>query len=211
MNRLSILLLLLSGMAPAAPRLFYSKYFKGSVPEFTAITVERSGQVTYQEAKDDDNPIRVQMTEAETQQLFDLAEKLDKFQHPIESGLKVANMGAKTFRFEDGAEKHEVQFNYSIDPVAQALLDCFERIAETEQDFMELDRTAHYDKLGVNDALLALDISMEHKRVIAAQQFLPLLDRIVKNDSYLHIARERAGALAEAIRKPPGPQEKTQP
>jgi hypothetical protein len=96
MNRLSLLLLLFSGLAPAAPRLFYSKYFKGSVPEFTAVTVERSGQVTYQEAKDDDNPIRVQMTEAETQQLFDLAEKLDKFQHPIESGLKVANMGTKT-------------------------------------------------------------------------------------------------------------------
>jgi hypothetical protein len=211
MNRLSFLLLLFSGLAPAAPRLFYSKYFKGSVPEFTAITVERSGQVIYQEAKDDDNPIRVQMTEAETQQLFDLAEKLDKFQHQIESGLKVANMGAKTFRFEDGAEKHEVQFNYSVDTVAQALLDCFERIAETEQDFMQLDRTAHYDKLGVNDALLTLDISMEHKRVVAAQQFLPLLDRIVKNDSYLHIARERAGALAEAIRKPPAPQEKTQP
>jgi|HubBroStandDraft_4_1064222.scaffolds.fasta_scaffold74814_2 hypothetical protein len=212
MNRLSLLLLLFSGLAPAAPRLFYSKYFKGSVPEFTAVTVERSGQVTYQEAKDDDNPIRVQMTEAETQQLFDLAEKLDKFQHPIESGLKVANMGTKTFRFEDGTEKHEVQFNYSVDTVAQALLDCFERIAETEQDFSELERTARYDKLGVNDALLVLDISMEHKRVVAAQQFLPLLDRIAKNDSYLHIARERASALAEAIRKPPpAPQEKTQP
>jgi hypothetical protein len=212
MNRLSLLLLLFSGLAPAAPRLFYSKYFKGSVPEFTAVTVERSGQVTYQEAKDDDNPIRVQMTEAETQQLFDLAEKLDKFQQPIESGLKVANMGTKTFRFEDGTEKHEVQFNYSVDTVAQALLDCFERIAETEQDFSELERTARYDKLGVNDALLVLDISMEHKRVVAAQQFLPLLDRIAKNDSYLHIARERASALAEAIRKPPpAPQEKTQP
>ena len=147
MNRLSALLLFFCVVAPAAPRLFYSKYFKGSVPEFTAISVERSGQVIYQEAKDDENPIRVQMTEAETQQLFDLAEKLDRFQHPIESGLKVANMGTKTFRFEDGAEKHEVQFNYSVDTVAQALLDYFERIAETEQDFIELDRAAHYDKL----------------------------------------------------------------
>jgi hypothetical protein len=214
MNRhlhLALLVLLLCTVAPAAPRLFYSKYFKGSVPEFTEITVERSGQATYQEAKDDDNPIRVQMTEAETQELFDLAEKLDRFQHPIESGLKVANMGTKTFRFENGAEKHEVQFNYSIDTGAQALLDCFERIAETEQDFIALDRAVHYDKLGVNDALLALDISMEHKRVVALQQFLPLLDRIVKNESYLHIARERAAAIAEAIRKPAPAQEKAQP
>ena len=213
MNRhlhLALLVPLLCTVAPAAPRLFYSKYFKGSVPEFTAITVERSGQATYQEAKDDDNPIHLQMTDAETQELFDLAEKLDRFQHPIESGLKVANMGTKTFRFENGTEKHEVQFNYSTDTVAQALLERFECIAETEQDFIALDRAVHYDKLGVNDALLALDISMEHKRVVAAQQFLPLLDRIVKNESFLHIARERAAAIAEAIRKP-APQEKAQP
>jgi len=211
LSRIAPLLLFLPAVAPAAPLLFYSKYFKGSVPEFTAITVERSGQTTYQEAKDDDNPIRFQMTEAETQQIFDLAEKLDRFQHPIESGLKVANMGIKTFRFENGTEKHEVQFNYSLDTGAQALLECFERIAETEQDFIALDRAAHYDKLGVNDALLELAISMDNKRVVAAQQFLPLLDRIAKNESYLHIARERAASLSEAIRKPPAAQEKTQP
>lgn len=204
-------MLLFSWAAGAAPRLFYSKYFKGSVPEFSAITVERSGEVTYQEAKEDDNPIRVQMSEAETREIFELAEKLDRFKHPIESGLKVANMGTKTFRFEDGPEKHEVQFNYSLDTSAQALLDAFERIAESEQDFINLDRAAHYDKLGVNDALLLLQISLEHKRLVAIQQFLPLLDRIAKNDSYLHIARERATGLAETIRKPPAPEEKTQP
>ena len=206
-----LLTLLLCSLAPAAPRLFYSKYFKGSVPEFASITVERSGQATYQDAKDDDNPIHIQMTDAETLELFDLADKLEHFQHPIESGLKVANMGTKTFRFENGTEMHEVQFNYSTDTTAQALLECFERIAESEQDFIALDRAAHYDKLGVNDALLVLEISMDHKRVVAAQQFLPLLDRIAKNESYLHIARERAANLADAIRKPPPPQEKTQP
>jgi hypothetical protein len=203
--------LLCSAIASAAPRLFYSKYFKGSIPEYTQISVERNGQVTYQEAKDDDNPVRVQMAESDTQELFELAEKLQRFQHPIESGLKVANMGTKTFRFEDGSEKHEVQFNYSLDTSAQALLDGFERIAETEQNFITLDRVAHYDKLGVNDALLQLEISMDHKRLVAAQQFLPLLDRISKNESYLHIARERATNIAETIRKPPPAQEKTQP
>ena len=35
MNRLAPLLLFFCAVAPAAPRLFYSKYFKGSVPEFT--------------------------------------------------------------------------------------------------------------------------------------------------------------------------------
>jgi len=142
--------------------------------------------------------------------MFGLAEKLGWFQHPIESGLKVANMGAKTFRFEDGADQHEVQFNYSQDTSAQALLDWFERITETERHLIELDRTVHYDKLGVNDVLLQLQITYEHKRLVTPDQFLPLLDRIAKNESFLHIARERAAGLAESIRQPPPPQ-KTQP
>jgi hypothetical protein len=186
----------------AAPRLFYSKYFKGSVPELVSITVERDGQLTYQESKDDDNPLHLQLDKATVQELFDLAEKLDRFQRPLESGLKIANLGTKTFRFEDGTEHHEIQFNYSEDANAQALLDRFECVTETEQHFANLDRTAHFDKLGVNDVLLQLQVSWERNRLVAPEQFLPLLDRIAKNESYLHISRERAAAIAEAIRKP---------
>ena len=51
----------------------------------------------------------------------------------------------------------------------------------------------------------------DHNRLVAAEQFLPLLDRIAKNESYLHISRERAAAIADAIRKPVQPGlEKTQ-
>jgi len=186
----------------AAPQIFYSKYFKGSTPEYVAITVQRDGQVNYQEAKEDDNPIKIQLDAASCREMFDLADKLGHFQRPIESGLKIANLGQKTFRFEDGEEHHEVQFNYSEDPNAQALLDRFERITETEQHFVNLDRTAHFDKLGVNDVLLQLQISWDRNRIVDAPQFLPLLDRIAKNESYLHISRERAAAIADAIRKP---------
>ncbi len=203
--------LLLSCTLSAAPRLFYSKYFKGSVPEYVAITVEQDGQLTYQEAKEDDNPIKIQLDRASVREMFDLAEKLDRFQHPIESGLKIANLGVKTFRFEDGDEHHEIQFNYSEDPNAQALLDHFERITETEQHFANLDRTAHFEKLGVNDVLLQMQVSWDRNRLVAPEQFLPLLDRIAKNESYLHISRERAAAIADAIRKPSQPgQEKAQ-
>jgi hypothetical protein len=186
----------------AAPELFYSKYFKGSTPEYVAITLERDGAVTYQEAKDDDNPVKLQLDRAAVDQMFDLAGKLDHFQHPLESGLKIANLGQKTFRFVDGEEHHEAQFNYSQDPAAQALLDRFECIAESERHYEDLDRTVHFDKLGVNGVLLEMQISWDHNRLVALDQFLPLLDRIVKNESYLHIDRERAAAMAEAIRTP---------
>jgi hypothetical protein len=201
MTRCAALLLVVSAVALAQPRLYYSKYFKGSVPEFVAISIERNGQATYQEAKDDDHPIQLQLTAADAGQIFGLAEKLDRFQHPLESGLKVANMGQKTFRFENGTDRHEIQFNYSQDADAQTLLDWFERITETEQHFVNLDRAVHFDKLGINDAVLQLQVTWDHKRLVAAEQFLPLLDRIAKNESYLHVARERAAGIAEAIRK----------
>ena len=80
------------------------------------------------------------------------------------------------------------------------LLDLFERISETEQKFIELDRAVHFDKLGVNQAVLQVEVTYERKRLVAPQQFLPLLDRIAKNESYLHMARERAASLADAFR-----------
>lgn len=200
--KIAALLLLFAGLASADPRLFYSKYFKNSVPEYVAISIDPGGAATYQEAKDDDNPIKIQLAKSDVDEMFSLAQKLDHFQHPVESGLKVANMGTKTFGFEDGAQKHTVEFNYSQDLNAQALLDWFERITETEGHFIQLDRTVHYDKLGVNDVLLQLQITWDHKRLVDPQQFLPLLDRVAKNESFLHIDRERAAAISEAIRKP---------
>ena len=49
-----------------------------------------------------------------------------------------------------------------------------------------------FDKLGVQEAILRIEVVRDQKRLIAAQQFLPMLDRVVKNESYLHMARERA-------------------
>ena len=91
------------------------------------------------------------------------------------------------------------------------MLDWFERITETEGHLVNLDRTVHFDKLGVNDVLLQLQITWDHKRLVAPEQFLPLLDRIVKNESFLHIARERAAGLAEDIRRITPAADKTQP
>ncbi len=39
---------------------------------------------------------------------------------------------------------------------------------------------------------------------MALDQYLPLLDRVVKNESYLNMARERAAVLSEFIRSGSG-------
>ena len=183
------------------PKLFYSKSFPGSVPEYSQITVDAAGHATYQEAAEDDDPVRFQLKKQECADLFNKAEKLDYFKRPLASNLKVANTGIKTFRYDDGKEKHEQKFNYSEDPDARELWDWFERIAESEWHFINLQRAVRFDKLGVDRALLLLEASKDRKRLVATDQFLPLLDRIVKNESYLHMDRVRAANLADAIRK----------
>lgn len=188
-------------VAANAPRLYFSKSFPGSTPAYVAITVDRTGAGDYKE-KEDDDPVRFQMSEAEVVEMFDLVSKLGDFDHPLESPLKVAFMGAKTFRFEDGARKNEVKFNYSEDPYAQALADWFERISESEQLLTNLEVSAKYDRLGVDKALLLLQSAYERKRLVATPQFLPLLDRIAKNESYIHQARLRAAGLADLFRAP---------
>jgi len=189
-------------LAGDEPRLVYSKSFPNSVPAFMKVTLSKSGAADYREAEDDDLPLKFQLTPAETQTVFDLAAKLDYFKHPLESQLKVAFMGMKTFRWENGAEQTEAKFNYSEDPNAQALLDWFERMAESAQHRIDLDRAAKYDRLGVVKALTLLESAMERKRLVGLDQYLPTLDRIAKNESYMHTARARASEIAEAIRNP---------
>ena len=167
--------------AADAPRLYFSKSFPGSAPAYVAINLDKTGVGDYREDEHDDNPVRFQLSEPEAGAMFDLAAKLGYFDHPLESSLKVAFMGKKTFRFVDGARRNEVKFNFSEDPAAQALADCFERISESEQLLTNLEVSAKYDHLGVMKALLLLESAYDHKRLMATPQYLPTLDSIAKN------------------------------
>jgi hypothetical protein len=182
------------------PHIVFIKSFPGSEPAYMEITVDNSGAVTYKEDPNDDDPDKFQLDANSKNQIFDLATRLDHFSHPLESGLKVARMGDKTFRWQNGSEQHEEKFNYSLDENARELQDWFERISETERLLASLDRAMRHDKLGVNDAMIALEDSWQRKRLVTPEQFLPVLDRLAKNDAYMHMDRERAARLADAIR-----------
>src|SRR5258708_18582537 len=194
------LLLLAASLAWAADeRVLFTKSFPGSSPAYMAISVDRAGAATYTEAPGED-PDKFQVEPEAAAAIFDLAEKLGHFKTPLESGLKVANMGAKTVRWENGAETGEARYNYSTDPNAQALQDWFQRIADSVRMHALLRRTIRYDKLGVHDALLRIEIAMNQKRLVGGNQRLPLCDRVAENEAYLHMARERAARLAEMVR-----------
>jgi hypothetical protein len=192
-------------LAGDSARLVYSKSFPGSTPEYMQVIVDKTGNTEYRDRPDDELPIKFKLTMAETQEVFNLAEKLEYFKHPLEAPVKVAFMGAKTFRYENGDQKTEVKFNYSQELPAQELLDWFERMAESAGHRIDLERTAKYDKLGVDKAIRLLAYAIERKRLLGLDQYLPMLDRIANNESYMHTARARAAEIAEFIRSPKQP------
>src|SRR5437763_10415753 len=150
--KFSLAVILLSASClMAAPRLTFTKVFAGSTPEYVWLSVDRTGALQYKESpKEDEQPVKAQLPEADVASLFALAEKMGYFKSPLESGLKVANTGKKTFRYEgDSGPATEVSFNYSNDPNAQQLLERFEQVAATERAWADLDRTVHFEKLGV--------------------------------------------------------------
>ncbi len=208
--RIVLVTALAMSAALAGPRIVYSKTFKGSTPESVTITVERDGQVTYREGPADSQPLEFRLIPADVGVLFTYAGRLDNFARPLESSkAKVANMGRKTFRYEDGATTHEVSFNYSEDPDARQLADLFERITETEERYLDLEHAIHFDRLGIDQAILQVRMLWDHHRLVAPEQFLTLLARISNNESLMHVDRARAASLAEEFRHGSPPEEET--
>lgn len=182
--------------------LFFSKSFPNSKPPYFEMKIAPGGKIEYREEPDEDSPIVFQLRAGEYQAMSMLAAKLDHFRKPLESGLPVARLGEKTFRWTKGAESHEQKFNYSLDPDAQALLDWVEKIAESALHFIDLERTAKYDRLGVNKTLLQIEAAWDRNRIVGHMQFLPLLKRVANNESYLNMARERAARLVQVFSDP---------
>jgi hypothetical protein len=205
MKLLAVPLLLSTSLllSAAPPKVSFTKSFPGSVPAYCSVEIDKSGALLYKESPTDDQPVKAQLQPADAATLFGLAEKLGFFKSPIESGLKVANTGKKTFRYEnESGVATEVVFNYSTDLNAQQLLDRFEQIAATERGYINLDRTVHFDKLGVNDALAEVEALWLRKQLAAPAQFIPLLNRIVSRESFMHLVRDRAARLKEEFLAP---------
>jgi hypothetical protein len=202
----TLLLLTLFAFVASAQRIVYTKVFPGSNPAYVKITITKAGALTYQEEANEPEPDNVQLDPATTTAIFDLATKLDHFKTKIESGLKVAKMGEKTYRWEEGSVNAEARYNHTSDENARVLQDWFEHITESQRLLADLERTYKYDRLGVNEIVLRLDTAWQQKRVVAPAQFTAILDRIAKNESLLNMARERAAGLSEAFKAVAKPQ-----
>jgi hypothetical protein len=196
----------LSFVPAAVPgsKLTFRRVFKSSSPEFIEISVrDDSDQATFEIRQLDDDPgaAPFEVSSALRVKMFELAGQMNHFQgQDLDVHRKIANLGEKTFRWEQGSQAHEVKFNYTLNSAASQLLQIFEGLARQQELLVLLQRRIKYDRLGINDALLQFESDLNHNLLPEPQRALPALDQIASDSRFIEIGRQRARALAERIR-----------
>jgi hypothetical protein len=185
---------------PSEPRLIFSKSFPGSVPAFYRITVPQNGAAKYETAPEDPNPRTFPVSAGFTKRAFELADKLNHFRgESLETKKKIASMGMKTVIYENGAERGEASFNYSENTDAMALAEMFEKVSNTRQYMMTLERLLRYDKLGIMKQLLQTETALDHHDLLEAAQLKPVLEEISGSRGLMNIAQQRARIILGKI------------
>ena len=190
--------------APGA-KLTFRRVFKSSTPEFIEISVREDtddASCEIRQLDDDPGAARFQVSPALRSKMFGLAGQLHHFQgQDLDVHRKIANLGEKTFRWEQGTETHEVKFNYTLNSTASQLLQIFGGLARQQELLMLLERRMKYDRLGINDALLQFETDLNRKLLPEPERALPTLDQIAGDARFVEIGRQRARNLAERIRR----------
>lgn len=192
----------------AGPVFVFQRVFKSSVPEYIEIRIPAEpGIPSYDIRQLDDTPAvtKFEVSAALRQKIFTLVAELNHF-HGVDLDVhrKIANLGEKTFRWEDGGSSAEVKFNYTTNGAAMQLLQICEGLARQQELIELLQRRIKYDRLGVNDALLQFERDYSNGMLPEPQRALPLLEAIANDTKFVEIARQRARALAEKVRRPTG-------
>ena len=186
----------------ALPKVTFTKELRGSVPECVTIAVAADGSATYDGRKCDDPPsLRpFKLSAATTQRVFDLAAQMRNFNSvELESHKRVANLGLKTFTYENGSERNQVQFNYTLRPEAQELADLCERISSVQQHVVALEYLMRYDHLGLPKELQQIQIDLQNKALADPEVMSPTLERIARNPKLLHLAQTRAEDILQRL------------
>jgi hypothetical protein len=196
---------LLRAQTPSDPgaTITYRKVFKSSFPEFVEIKIapDGAGTADVRQLSDDPSPQPFQLAATVVQRIFSLAAELHDFNGVnLEMRRRIADLGEKTFTYQNGSERYSTSFNYSTNPAAQQLVDIFENISRQQTDLSDLQRTMRFDHLGVNDVLLRIQQDYDQKALPDPAELLPALDRLAADNVYINIARERARTLAARIR-----------
>lgn len=198
--------LLFSHTAQAAEpaTITYRKIFKGSSPEYVEVKISETGACTYdiRTLADEAEPLPFEVSGALRAKIFELAGQLKNFKDAdLDVKRRIANLGEKTFRFERGSESYETKFNYTTHPAATQLMMIFEGLGRQQDHLRLLLHRMRYDRLGVNKALLSFEADLDRKIIPEPERLLPALEQLAADARFVEIARHRARALIERIRK----------
>ncbi|MGB2666003.1 MAG: hypothetical protein WAK48_18510 [Candidatus Acidiferrum sp.] len=190
---------------PAGSSTFtYRRIFKSSTPEFIEIKIKDdtdTGSYEIRQLDEDPGATPFEISNSLRTKMFQLINQLNDFKGlDLDVHRKIANLGEKTFRWEQGPEAYEVKFNYTVNPAATQLLQICEGLARQQELIDLLQRRMKYDRLGVDDALLQLETDLSKGVLPEPKRVLPLLDQIAADSRFVEIARQKARAMAESIR-----------
>ena len=183
-------------------RVFFSKTFSKGVPPYCQVLLGSTGTAAYSEDIKGEDPTQFEVNAQKVSKIFALFKELSHVRTDVASSRKVAFTGDKLLRFEgpDG-QRYETSFNYTENKDARALVSWFERVGETVRRRLELERVAQFDRLGVSKTLLVFQMAFDKGRIVAPEQFLPVLSKIAGGKKYVHIAQSRAASLIERIER----------
>lgn len=189
----------------SAAKTTFRRIFQGSSPEFIEIAVrEDSSAATFEIRQMDEDPGSQPFEVSDTlrAKIFALAGELNHFQgQDLDVHRKIANLGEKSFRWEQGTVTHETKFNYTLNASATQLLQIFEGLARQQEHFALLTRRMRYDRLGIYDALLQFESDLNRGLMPEPQRLVPLLDQISSDSKFVDVARQRARSLADRLRR----------
>ncbi len=181
----------------------YRKVFKGSVPESVEITIGESGKCTFdiRQLAEDPKPQEFDVGQPIREKIFSLAKELNNFRNlDLDTHRKIANLGAKTFRYEKDGVANEVTYNYTVNTPASQLQQIFEGLSYQQDHMQTLQRTLKYDRLGLYDALGYLETDLDNGVIPEPEHLLPVLEQIANDTHVIEIARSRARAITARIR-----------
>jgi len=183
----------------------FRRVFQGSSPEYIELCIwDDAKTATYEirQMEDDPGSAPFDVGAPLRAKIFGLTAQLHNFQgQDLDVHRKIANLGEKTFRWEQGGVTHETRFNYTLNPAASQLLQIFEGLARQQEHYELITRRMRYDRLGIYDALLQFESDLNRGLLPEPQRLVPLLEQIADDPKYVDVARKRARMLADRAGK----------
>ena len=180
-------------------KITFRRIFQGSSPEYVELCIwDDAKTATYEIRQMDDDPgsAPFEVGEALRSKIFGLTAQLHNFQGlDLDVHRKIANLGEKTFRWEQAGVSHETKFNYTLNPAATQLLQIFEGLARQQEHYELITRRMRYDRLGIYDALLQFESDLNRGLLPEPGRLVPLLEQIANDPKFVDVARKRAQLL----------------